>query len=134
MRVWTRTPSWCRNLALPQLRVQPSGLCTPHVGARKYSSVVAFPTHDTRRDSVTQSKRGAQRQSLANCRLSQLGPISALPSPQLRHCSSAHMSSLAKPGAPDEYRLPTNVKPVHYNVTIKTDLEDQTFEGFVRIE
>lgn len=43
------------------------------------------------------------------------------------------MSSLAVPGAPDEYRLPTNVKPAHYDVTIKTDLESLTFEGFVRI-
>jgi len=34
----------------------------------------------------------------------------------------------------DEYRLPTNVKPAHYDVTIKTDIENQLFEGFVQIE
>jgi len=34
----------------------------------------------------------------------------------------------------DEYRLPTNVKPTHYDVTIKTDIENQLFEGFVQIE
>lgn len=44
------------------------------------------------------------------------------------------MGSPATPGASDEYRLPTNVKPVHYDVTVKTDLENQTFEGFVRIK
>lgn len=33
-----------------------------------------------------------------------------------------------------EFRLPTNVKPRHYNLTIKTDLEDLTFEGFASIE
>lgn len=44
------------------------------------------------------------------------------------------MASLTTPGASDEYRLPTNVKPTHYDVTIKTDLENQTFEGFVRID
>lgn len=44
------------------------------------------------------------------------------------------MATLTTPGAPDEYRLPTNVKPAHYDVTIKTDLENLSFEGFVRIE
>ncbi|GLB35338.1 putative aminopeptidase [Lyophyllum shimeji] len=33
----------------------------------------------------------------------------------------------------NEYRLPTNVKPVHYDVTIKTDLEKLEFDGFVKI-
>ncbi|KAG5354174.1 hypothetical protein C0989_003687 [Termitomyces sp. Mn162] len=33
----------------------------------------------------------------------------------------------------DEYRLPTDVKPLHYDVTIKTDLEKLEFEGFVNI-
>jgi len=36
--------------------------------------------------------------------------------------------------ASDEYRLPTKVKPTHYDVTIKTDIENQVFEGFVQIE
>jgi len=36
--------------------------------------------------------------------------------------------------ASDEYRLPTNVKPTHYDVTIKTDIENQVFEGFVQIK
>ncbi|KAJ3574305.1 hypothetical protein NP233_g1859 [Leucocoprinus birnbaumii] len=44
------------------------------------------------------------------------------------------MASLSTPGASDQYRLPTDVKPVHYDVTIKTDLENQIFEGFVRID
>lgn len=34
----------------------------------------------------------------------------------------------------DPYRLPTNVKPIHYDITIKTDLEDLTFQGFVKIK
>ncbi|KAJ2930053.1 hypothetical protein H1R20_g7024, partial [Candolleomyces eurysporus] len=33
---------------------------------------------------------------------------------------------------PDHYRLPTDVKPTHYDVVIKTDLEASTFQGFVR--
>ncbi|KXN92312.1 Aminopeptidase 1 [Leucoagaricus sp. SymC.cos] len=37
-------------------------------------------------------------------------------------------------GARDEYRLPTNVKPRHYDITVKTDLEALTFESFVRVD
>ena len=33
-----------------------------------------------------------------------------------------------------EYRLPPNVKPTHYGLTIRTNLENQTFDGFVDIE
>lgn len=35
---------------------------------------------------------------------------------------------------PDEHRLPTTVKPVHYDVTIRTDLEKLEFDGSVTIE
>lgn len=32
---------------------------------------------------------------------------------------------------PEEHRLPTDVKPTHYDVTIRTDLERLKFDGFV---
>ena len=34
----------------------------------------------------------------------------------------------------DHYRLPTEVRPRHYNLTIRTDLEKEKFVGFVKIE
>lgn len=34
----------------------------------------------------------------------------------------------------DEYRLPTDLKPTHYDVTIRTDLEKLTFDGFVKVQ
>ncbi|KAF8603360.1 hypothetical protein BDV93DRAFT_523426 [Ceratobasidium sp. AG-I] len=34
----------------------------------------------------------------------------------------------------EEYRLPTNVRPSHYDLTIQTDLEALTFKGFVIVE
>jgi hypothetical protein len=33
-----------------------------------------------------------------------------------------------------DFRLPLDVKPTHYDVTIKTDLENSLFEGVVKIE
>ncbi|KAK0503051.1 leucyl aminopeptidase [Armillaria luteobubalina] len=42
--------------------------------------------------------------------------------------SPRNMSTVA---TADPNRLPTNVKPTHYDVTIRTDLENLTFEGFV---
>ncbi|PPQ87694.1 hypothetical protein CVT25_011461 [Psilocybe cyanescens] len=36
-------------------------------------------------------------------------------------------------GVQDAYRLPTSVKPIHYDITVKTDLEKLTFEGLAKI-
>ncbi|OCH95247.1 hypothetical protein OBBRIDRAFT_788437 [Obba rivulosa] len=32
------------------------------------------------------------------------------------------------------HRLPTNVKPTHYDLTVRTDLDKLTFDGFVKID
>jgi len=34
----------------------------------------------------------------------------------------------------DKYRLPTNVRPTHYDLTIRTDLEDLSFDAVVKIK
>src|SRR6266545_7904832 len=55
--------------------------------------------------------------------------------PRIRH--TATMSTTASPPVEvdhDQYRLPTNVKAKHYDVTIKTDLEGLTFQGLVNIK
>jgi hypothetical protein len=36
--------------------------------------------------------------------------------------------------SPDTYRLPTDVKPTHYEVTVRTDLEKLVFDGFVYVQ
>ena len=36
-------------------------------------------------------------------------------------------------GEETKYRLPTNVRPTHYDVTVQTNLEKLTFRGFVKI-
>ncbi|KAG5645001.1 hypothetical protein DXG03_007278 [Asterophora parasitica] len=43
------------------------------------------------------------------------------------------MSAVQTGKKDDEYRLPLNVKPTHYDLTIKTDLEKLEFGGFVKI-
>ena len=33
----------------------------------------------------------------------------------------------------NQYRLPVHVKPTHYDITIRTDLEKLVYQGFVKI-
>jgi hypothetical protein len=54
-----------------------------------------------------------------------------------RFCSTIALMASSKPfadKAPEEYRLPLDVKPTHYDVTLRTDLNSLTFDGFVKIE
>ncbi|KAJ8489143.1 hypothetical protein ONZ51_g3140 [Trametes cubensis] len=44
------------------------------------------------------------------------------------------MSASASPSAQQDYRLPTDVKPTHYDLTVWTDLDNNTFEGIVHID
>ncbi|KAI0792895.1 hypothetical protein C8Q75DRAFT_751852 [Abortiporus biennis] len=69
------------------------------------------------------------------------GPALYKPPQQLgsvRYCS--FHDRMASAGAPEsnkpvaEYRLPTNVKPTHYDITIRSDLEKLKFDGFVVIK
>lgn len=50
---------------------------------------------------------------------------------QRTHTTS--MTSVVPSSSPDEYRLPLDVKPTHYDVTVRTDLEKLAFDGFVKI-
>lgn len=53
----------------------------------------------------------------------------------IAHRMSASLATKSTSGkSQDEYRLPTNVKPTHYDVTIWTDLEELIFEGSVKIQ
>ena len=41
---------------------------------------------------------------------------------------------MSSPVSHPEYRLPPNVQPSHYDLTIRTNLENQTFDGFVDVQ
>lgn len=52
----------------------------------------------------------------------------------IRHCYTHSRMSGPVPEATkpaDQYRLPTNVKPTHYDLTIRTDLQELKFDGYV---
>ncbi|KAJ1310324.1 hypothetical protein OPQ81_007063 [Rhizoctonia solani] len=54
--------------------------------------------------------------------------------------TSSHDIAMSTPAQPEaskpseEYRLPTNVRPTHYDLTIQTDLEALIFKGFVIVD
>jgi len=48
------------------------------------------------------------------------------------YCSTSAI--MTKPIDSDDFRLPLDVAPTHYDLTVKTDLENSTFEGVVKIE
>lgn len=37
------------------------------------------------------------------------------------------------PADPSQFRLPTDLKPTHYDLTVRTDLENSKFDGFVEV-
>lgn len=80
----------------------------------------------------------SRKYKTANSRNLNTGTVSFFSTSSTKSCSSLHstfsaMSPSATSEDPTQYRLPTDVKPTHYDVTIKTDLENLTFQGFVKV-
>ncbi|KAH7916009.1 hypothetical protein BJ138DRAFT_763827 [Hygrophoropsis aurantiaca] len=50
-----------------------------------------------------------------------------------RYCSSLAKMATSPQNIQDKFRLPLDVTPTHYDITIKTDLDKFTFEGLVKI-
>ncbi len=61
-------------------------------------------------------------------------PILSRPCSFLHHASAPVSVTMSSEKPLDHYRLPTDVRPRHYDLTIRTDLEKEKFRGFVRIE
>ncbi|KAN0116449.1 hypothetical protein V8E52_005830 [Russula decolorans] len=84
--------------------------------------------------------RGRNPLPLLSCRFRIASSIRQNKPALSRPCSFLHHSSI--PVSPamsskkplDHYRLPTDVRPRHYDLTIHTDLEKEKFSGFVRID
>lgn len=76
----------------------------------------------------------------ASIRAGRVGPLANLSlnlHHRIRTCSTHAITMTGGPTATEaskpveEYRLPTDVKPKHYDITIRTDLEKSKFDGFV---
>ena len=50
-------------------------------------------------------------------------------SPSIRSYSSTMIELPA-----DSFRLPQDVRPTHYDITVKTDLKEEVFEGLVKVK
>lgn len=61
-------------------------------------------------------------------------PVLSRPCSFLHHPSASVSAAMSFKGPLDHYRLPTDVRPRHYDLTIRTDLEKEKFSGFVKIE
>ena len=75
------------------------------------------------------------RQSRAGIRLRSYNNISStFKSTSRFYCtSSAKMTGNTADTLQNQYRLPVDVKPTHYDVTIRTDLDKTEYQGFVKI-
>src|ERR1700722_127897 len=62
-----------------------------------------------------------------------VGCITSFNSTPSRHLTTFSMSS-DPTASPESYRLPNNVRPTHYELTVRTDLEKLVFDGFVRVQ
>jgi hypothetical protein len=79
--------------------------------------------------------RGIDSRLVANSDLIWHCTRAAFALPKATRFRFARMSSLsATIDTADTYRLPTNVRPTHYEVTVRTDLEKLVFDGFVRVQ
>lgn len=122
----------------------PAHTARPWISGLSHSALRVFPRPQVRPEfahfskacystaSRTRNRWLKERDSLARDRFSPSLSLISLPR---YHSTLPEMSSVSIPAARsvDEYRLLTNVKPTHYDLTVKTDLEKLEFDGFVKI-
>jgi hypothetical protein len=119
LSTWSRAPI-CRG------RFYTSG--RPEV-LRSSRSIDSLPT-------ITSYRHGQPLRPRRESRLS--SPASCFP----RRTCFTHAGRVSAPfnmedisaSEAEQFRLPTDVRPTHYDITIRTDLEKLSFEGFASIE
>ncbi|KAL1709873.1 hypothetical protein EV121DRAFT_252475 [Schizophyllum commune] len=122
-RPWTLSSSLPR--CVQQARASLSTIATPPgTVAQRYAH--ASPQLASLPRSQSQSARDSRWFKFGSRR----PPSIPIPSPS----SAIARRTMSTAAAEDsKFRLPTNVRPTHYDVTVQTDLEKLTFSGFVKI-
>ena len=123
-RPWTLSSSLPR--CVQQARASLSTIATPPgTVAQRYAH--ASPQLASLPRSQSQSARDSRWFKFGSRR----PPSIPIPSPS----SAIARRTMSTAAAEDsKFRLPTNVRPTHYDVTVQTDLEKLTFSGFVKIK
>ncbi|KAI0075828.1 hypothetical protein K474DRAFT_1663834 [Panus rudis PR-1116 ss-1] len=106
-------------------------------GFRTRSSALSY-FHSIAKGTHTPSRLGLA----SGAHLSAFGRIrtrrTRLPSPAYPCSTLAIMSGAGSAPQsskdPNEFRLPTDLKPIHYDLTVRTDLEKLKFDGFVKVD
>lgn len=111
-----------------------------HVHNRGLARVAFAPSIDSRlktcglfslRDCIY---RPSLRTSSCSSRYPHLSPP-RLARPCFTHSRMSGASVPAPTDTPaDKFRLPTSVKPAHYDLTVRTDLEKLVFDGYVTVQ
>ena len=107
-------PAWRCAVRSPARVCKPLRATSTFASARK-------PTSLTRQHGLKTQGREPHRFALCN-----------LAFPRDHHHLSMSTTT-TQPSYTSQYRLPTNVKPSHYDLTIQTDLDKLTFNGYVKI-
>lgn len=134
IRVGQRVSSW--HSTATSRNIQLNDIWT-HVQPRRngYSTINGVPCARPVRSMVKPGLKHFDSKLTARCRYRTPNLFSSS-----NYCTHRHhpfaMSSTVTPSLAvdnEQYRLPTDLKPAHYDVTVKTDLENLTFQGIVKI-
>jgi hypothetical protein len=136
------TRPWAKRLAHDGLRTSLRVNTAPELATHGRTAFWTCYRYKVTSGSVTLSQKRAYHKVTNHYTTLKFRPTNPSPhfplTPSTRSHSSqtssiASMSPVPATGAPDEYRLPINVKPTHYDLTVRTDLDKHQFEGFVKI-
>ena len=105
-----------------------AAMCNPGQHSNKWNSGLGLSGSRAPFSRTTRSHRFQYRAIVSN-------ELTKTFSNQLRRCSnsSGHSSIMTAPSQRSP-RLPVDVKPTHYDVTVRTDLEKLVFDGWATIE
>jgi hypothetical protein len=104
----------------------------PGVNFTSKRSASCYQSTATQSTAATKKQRPWYNNVTGHHKLTRNHQVVSTPSLFSTGKSFPSLSTMPSPDT-ERYRLPTDVKPTHYDITIHTDLEQLTFNGFVKI-